>query len=315
MKTLAKIWTRFAPAQQPAGIEAPPAPPWYDRTDALSVLDDRRKSESLNDEEFEQLRHWAREGYIVVRDVVPTSDIDEMQSDLDSIWKRDDAIDGLVIANLRLQPSDPPDLEHKELVLLNAATREHLQRAFSWRVHSFCLHSEATRRIFYNEELIRWCSLIFGTKAYPINTINFAYGSSQNLHQDTAVFYVKPMNYLIGIWLACENIHPESGPLVYYPGSQRESLFPDFQDYPKVNLRNCAPALIDVYYRYVEDISRRYPRKTFTPRKGEVFMWHPMMIHGGDAIRNKELTRQSYVCHYVPAGCDKSAEAVGPFNW
>jgi phytanoyl-CoA hydroxylase len=290
-------------------------PPWFDRVDALRILARRRKVENLKDEEFEQLRHWVEDGYITLNDLAPASDIDEMQDDLDRIWTMHDPIDNLVIANVRVNPEDKPDLTHKQLLSLDRTTREKLKLAFSWRVHSFCLHSKATHRLFYNDRLVRWCSLIFGRQAYPINTINFAYGSSQNLHQDTAVFFIKPMNSLIGMWLACEDIHPDSGPLVYYPGSHKDKLFSHFNDYPKINLRNCDPKLIDVYYRHVEEVSHRYERKVFTPRKGGIFMWHPMMIHGGDAILNKELTRRSYVCHYIPAGCDKSLEAVGPFNW
>jgi len=30
-----------------------------------------------------------------------------------------------------------------------------------------------------------------------------------------------PEGYLVGAWVAVEDIHPDSGPLVYYPGSHR----------------------------------------------------------------------------------------------
>jgi ectoine hydroxylase-related dioxygenase (phytanoyl-CoA dioxygenase family) len=162
-------------------------------------------------------------------------------------------------------------------------------------------------------EVARICSLILGCEARPSYSINFTFGSTQTLHQDTAVFCVWPMNYLVGAWLACEDIHPDSGPLVYYPGSHRENLFPDFDNYPQTNLKT-TPRMDD-YNRYLDEVSRRYERKTFIARKGEWFLWHGMMIHGGAAINNKTLTRRSYVCHYIPPGMNKEAEIVGPFNW
>ena len=123
------------------------------------------------------------------------------------------------------------------------------------------------------------------------------------------------MNYLVGAWLACEDIHPDSGPLVYYPVSHKEEFFPSFDNYPQTNLKTCKPDMIDEYYRYLEQVAHRYERKTFIAKKGELFLWHGMLIHGGDAIRNPELTRFSYVCHYIPPGFNKESEIEGPFNW
>jgi hypothetical protein len=57
-------------------------------------------------------------------------------------------------------------------------------------------------------------------------------------------------------------------------------------------------------------------RSTATPTDPAAPLWFDgMLIHGGEAIRNPDRTRRSYVCHYIPPGCDKSAEAQGPFNW
>jgi ectoine hydroxylase-related dioxygenase (phytanoyl-CoA dioxygenase family) len=73
--------------------------------------------------------------------------------------------------------------------------------------------------------------------------------------------------------------------------------------------------MMDEYYRYLGSVARRYERKTFIASKGDVLIWHGMLIHGGDTIRNPCLTRKSYVCHYIPPGFNKDSEIEGPFNW
>jgi ectoine hydroxylase-related dioxygenase (phytanoyl-CoA dioxygenase family) len=35
---------------------------------------------------------------------------------------------------------------------------------------------------------------------------------------------------MIGVWIACEDIKEDSGPLVYCPRSHREPLFPEFDN-------------------------------------------------------------------------------------
>jgi hypothetical protein len=289
--------------------------PWFDHPDALSTLERRRKHEGLSDGDFEALRHWVDHGYIVTRDLVPVSDVDGMLKDLDDVWTTSTPIEGLIIDNLRLRSEDPPGLPHSKLVTVDQATKEKVKRESNWRIHEFISYSESARRIFQNAKLARLCSLILGGEARPSYTINFTFGSSQDLHQDTAVFSISPMNHIVGAWLACEDIHPDSGPLVFYPGSHKESLFPGFDNYPQTTLKTCPKEMMGEYYRHLENVARRYERKTFIAKKGEWFLWHGMIIHGGDKIQNRELTRRSYVCHYIPPGMNKELEIHGPFNW
>ena len=307
----------FKPRPKPVKrwVNDPRETPWFDQPDALKVLEGRRKTESLTDEQFEQLRHWVDHGYIVARGLVPMEDVDGMLSDMDNVWTTSTPMDNLIIDNIKLRPEDPPGIPHSRLVTVDQATKEELKRGSPWRIHEFISHSSNAMRIFQSSKLGRLASLILGSEALPSYTINFTFGSMQNLHQDTAVFAISPMNHIVGAWLACEDIHPDSGPLVYYPGSHKENLFPGFDNYPQSILRTCPKEMMDEYHRYLEDVARRYERRTFLAKKGEWFLWHGMIIHGGDAIRNMALTRRSYVCHYIPPGMNKENEIQGPFNW
>jgi phytanoyl-CoA hydroxylase len=141
----------------------------------------------------------------------------------------------------RRADGEPRKLSHAELLALGTEEREWGGDNSRWRIRGFNNFSEGARRVFENAELNRLCSLVFNCPARPGYTINFMYGSEQELHQDTAVFNIMPPNYLIGVWVACEDVAEDSGPLVLYAGSHREPLFAGFDNYPQTNLRTASP--------------------------------------------------------------------------
>ena len=140
-------------------------------------------------------------------------------------------------------------------------------------------------------------------------------GSEQALHQDMAVFHIFPHDYLVGAWIACEEIRPESGPLVVYPGSHRCGMFPGFTDYPQTNLRTADAATSAAYQTWVDDVAVRHPRHEFLAHKGEVLLWHGMLVHGGAPVGRRGVSRKSMVLHYTVRGADRGREVRGPFNW
>jgi len=286
--------------------------PWYDRKDAHACIDVR---EGLSDAEVHALRKWVDDGYFVVKQAVSPKLVDEMVGDLESLWLANRPFEDLQIEEVRLDPNMPPGISHSDLLGLEQEKRLDLRDHSTWRVHGFNRFSGAAQAIYESEPIKNWCSLVFAQEAFPQYTINFMYGSRQDLHQDTCVFHVHPKNYLIGVWLACEDIHADSGPLIYYPGSHKEPLYPKFDNYPQTNLRTCAPSETTVYYDWLKNLSKKYNKEQFIARKGDILLWHGQLIHGGDAVVNPELTRKSYVCHYIPEGCNKHHEVTGPFNW
>jgi len=109
-------------------------------------------------------------------------------------------------------------------------------------------------------------------------------GSEQALHQDMAVFHIWPCNFLIGAWIACEDVAEGSGPLVLYPGSHRAPFFPGFTQYPQTNLRTADRETFRRYQDYVDDLATRFERREFRATKGQVLFWHGILIprRGGD---------------------------------
>ena len=290
--------------------------PWFDQPNPLEILENRRCKEQLGEEDYHLLRKWVTDGYCVVSGVIPDDAIDSMLLDFDKLWTADQPFDGLPFFNLRLGPhGSPVTLSHAELLKFGLTKRLEARDNSHWRINHFDAYSAGAKTIYHNPELIRLTSLIFACLSAPEATLNFMYGSAQDAHQDTAVFHIFPPNYLIGAWIACEDISPDSGPLMFYPGSHREPIFAKFDNYPQTNLRTSDPELVQAYREYVNELTSKYNRELFFAKKGEVLLWHGMMLHGGSEIKNPKQTRKSYVIHYIPAGMNVGNEVMGPFNW
>lgn len=290
--------------------------PWFDQPDALQILEERRREENLSDADYQKLHKWVTDGYFVLTSAVDQTLVDQMVTDLEEVWSAEHPKEGLTICDVRTEPDAPPrHMTHSELLSFSKEQRDKMKIWSHWRIHEFFPHSPACNSIHDHEEFIRVASLVFGRPANAEYTINFAYGSRQNLHQDSAVFHLFPPNYLAGLWLACEDITPESGPLVYYPGSHKEKMFPEFDNYPQTNLKTCSKETAERYHKYLDRLAEKYERKQFLGKKGQVLFWHGMLIHGGDAVLEPSKTRNSYVCHYVPPGMKQDHRIEGPFNW
>ena len=166
--------------------------PWSDRPDALDRLAQQKESGCLNDEEYEQLRHWCDDGYVNVPSMVDGERIDAMLHDLDRIWTTDSAIPGLTISGAKVSPDDPQEVPHHRIVGVTKAQRTKTRDSVRWRVHGFFNHSDAARAIFHDAGVKRMADKLLGVSTKKSYTINFMYGSQQKLHQDMMVFAVGP---------------------------------------------------------------------------------------------------------------------------
>jgi ectoine hydroxylase-related dioxygenase (phytanoyl-CoA dioxygenase family) len=262
---------------------------------------------------FEQ---WIRDGYFVVRDVVDPADLDGMTSVLDGLWESDAAVPGLVLLDLRESPDAPArQVPHNELLALPPDAGRECAR----RPTGASTASTITRRPPAGSSTPAACaalvSRLFGRRAHPFAAINFMTGSQQHLHQDMAVFHIYPHDFLVGAWIACEDVRADCGPLVIHPGSHRSGMFQGFTDYPQSNLRTADGATSAAYQRWVEDVAARHPPHEFLARKGDVLVWHGMLVHGGAPVLRRGTTRKSMSSTTRVRGADRTREVHGPFNW
>lgn len=290
--------------------------PWFDQPNALELLDQKFASEQIDQFQFENLKKWVVDGYIVLDNIVETSDIDQMVSTLDGLWTAEKPIPNLTLLGVRREKNEElASLSHAEILEIPSEKRLKMPNLSNWRIHEFWAQNSGAKNLFQNKKIHSICNSIFDKNSYARSTINFMFGSAQEIHQDMAVFHIHPQNYLIEVWIACEDIHPDSGPLIYYPGSHRIPFFSGFSDYPQTQLRTLPQEKCDEYYQYLHSEMKNFERKEFLAKKGQVFMWHGALVHGGSAIKNSSLTRKSFVIHFLANGVDKTSEIKGPFNW
>ena len=135
--------------------------PWFDRPDALELLQSRRRREHLSDADTELLARWTTDGYCVAAGIIPADLIDSMLLDLDNAWTAEQPFAGLDFCDLRFGPGDPvAKTSHHDLLQASAAERLYARSHSNWRTASFHNFSDGARAIFRHQELKRLCSLI-----------------------------------------------------------------------------------------------------------------------------------------------------------
>ncbi|WP_297491348.1 phytanoyl-CoA dioxygenase family protein [Acidocella sp.] len=128
--------------------------------------------------------------------------------------------------------------------------------------------------------------------------------SQREWHQDD---YLNPsfVNcWYAAVWIALGDIHPDSGPFEYIPGSHRWPLMrgdrlrallgPQGEElhWAKFSERISSPA---VNY---EIARRRAPVRAFTAKRGDVLIWHARLMHQGAKPKVPGMERRSLIAHY-----------------
>jgi hypothetical protein len=113
--------------------------------------------------------------------------------------------------------------------------------ALSARIQDGWKTVDEVRQLARNENIATALKQLLGRQSLPFQTLNFPIGTRQLTHSDTIHFNSIPSNFMVGVWVALEDIDEENGPLLYYPGSQKLheytmhdfDLEPGYQNYSK----------------------------------------------------------------------------------
>jgi|SRR5690554_2089583 len=200
-----------------------------------------------------------------------------------------------------------PGLDHDFLDILVQNVHEHYDPAFrenptfATRLPDIWRQVDEVHRLAVNPVILAMLEQLLERKPLPFQTLNFPTGTRQAAHSDTIHFNSIPAGYMVGVWVAMEDITPDNGPLIYYPGSHKlpEMTMQDFGLEPGYE-----------QYREYEEAMRDYVETTGLTselgiiRKGEILIWHANLIHGGAPQTDPTLSRHSQVTHYYFADCE-----------
>lgn len=154
-----------------------------------------------------------------------------------------------------------------------------------------------------NPAILQLLQTLYGRQAFPFQTLNFPHGTQQPYHSDAVHFHSVPERYMCGVWLALEDIGPDQGPLVYYPGSHRWPVLGNDQLMRTgVGSQYGTQQVFEAAWQALVAQAGLKPA-TFHARKGQALIWTANLLHGGMPHTDPTRTRWSQVTHYYFKDC------------
>lgn len=254
---------------------------WLDRPDALLEVERRRQAGAIDAQQAEICTKWIFDGYFVAPGLIG-------RDELDAAWNAyEGAIaDGRIV--VQPEPVGPDD-------------------PFPGRSLDPHRKVPELRALQHHPKILAITDLLLGRRTLPFQTIMGHKGSSQRPHSDTIHMTTYPLGYLVANWIAFEDVHPDSGPLEYYPRSHRlipPILSGELALAPREYKKRGGAAYSEKYEPAVERhiAAARLEPEYFLAKAGDVLFWHANLIHGGAPRRNAALSRKALVCHYFAEG-------------
>jgi len=235
----------------------------------------------------EEKEHWNTRGFLVLKGFFSAEKIDGFLEESHRVWRNRTTEAGNITIDVlegelkgqRILMRDAPDS------VLNHAHK----------VNDLFLDLESCRSLNLDIRLSRILGKLLDGKPAVINSLSFIKGSQQPFHFDT-YFMPPPVRHRMVVSSIClEDQTNDSGPLTYFPGSQK--IEPWVFDHGGINAMDNNLEQASSYA--TDQISRlNLEQETFVGDKGDVFIWHSQLYHGGMPINNPKKTRRTLVTHY-----------------
>jgi len=263
--------------------------PWLDEAHPDIRAYVAAQSDRLGFDLAEKLQRWHDDGLVIFENVVDPRLIDALDSDVE--YLRRHPMDFAIEVELRGEQGDIKRLSADELDSSGIKFNN---------IHTI---SRAAAKLSLAREVMQFLGHVFRGPPCTLQSLTFHRGSQQPIHVDYP--YVRcqsPLAFLAASWIPLEDIHPDSGPLAYYPGSHRAEVT-DLFDWGNGSIVFEPDSVRQPQdlsdYLAARMASAGIEPKVFCPRKGDVLVWHGNLAHAGSTIVNPALTRKSYVTHYT----------------
>lgn len=248
---------------------------WLDRGDSAVLTPQKEGFQQFSSQLQQKILQWSSKGYMVLENHFSPATCDAITREIDMLMKK-----GI----LQFKWGNKLMFANKKSALIRQVTEE----AAISKLLNFLLDKEMV----------------------PFQTINFIAGSGQRAHSDSVHMTTYPLGYLLAIWIALEDVHPDSGPLFYYPGSHKLPYLLNNDWNTNSSFLSLGKHDYPDYEDMIEELLQKnqYPREELIAKKGDVLIWHANLVHGGTPIKNPALTRKSMVVHYYASDVIKYHE-------
>ncbi|WPP52893.1 phytanoyl-CoA dioxygenase family protein [Catalinimonas niigatensis] len=239
--------------------------PWLDQGDSSVLLPQKPQFHKLSEKTQSAIINWSRDGYAILRGFYSAEQVTMINDEVEKL-----------IREKRLPVKD--------------------QRKMMFAVKYSALLNQAINQA----ELVRTLELLMGTPIELFQSANFLTGTQERAHSDFIHMSSYPYGYLLGVWVALEDIDRDNGPLFFYPGSHKLAYLMNADYNHGGNQWSLGKDAKQNYNEAIEKLIKQnnLQLKYFHASKGDVLIWHANMLHGGSKINDPGRTRHSMVMHY-----------------
>ena len=267
--------------------------PWIDQksVDIEYFLNSKKLDGTSEFDLKAKLEFWEKNGYVIFEQVIPIKTINQFLKGFEIFIENRKESESKVFIETQSYTKDR--IQHAKNVSDEIIKGKHIKHL---ELHSLITSG---KQLMLNKTIVDFLSIIFQDTIIGIQSLTFRYGSQQPAHQDFA--YVKPgePSHLAASWIPLENINKNAGPLFYYEGSHKIKKF--YFGNGILHGVKGSKRTANEFSKYLVDECERLnlKKKELQIKKGDVLLWHSALVHGGVAIKEPELTRKSFVCHYT----------------
>lgn len=263
--------------------------PWIDRPDANIDRFLDTASANYDFDLRQKLTEWRDRGIVIFEQVVDPALIDAYLADIAYLKEHHKAY----TMTAELRGSQNPIAHY---------TREQLDMS-GFKFNQMHQYSLAAVEMSLTREVMQFLAAIFEAPPVLQQSLTFYMGSQQPIHLDYPYVRIQTrLAHLAATWIPLEDIHPDSGPLAYYPGSHKTDVsgFFDWGGGSILYEPDSDKKPIEFSYYLADRMKEtKSEPQVFLPKKGDVLIWHGNLSHEGTKIVDQARTRRSYVTHYT----------------
>ncbi|CAJ0955648.1 unnamed protein product, partial [Mesorhabditis belari] len=247
---------------------------------AQGVIDWSRDGHVLT---AEQKKFYEREGYIVIRNVVPQYELDRYQKRFMEICKMKGVAQSMTVMR-------DMTIARSEYVPGEKAIMKVQDFGDDPILFDYCKYPAIVDTVkdligTPNSNLLAMHTMLINK---PPDSGSLT--SRHPMHQDLQYFPFRPADFICCSWTAMEKITRANGCLVVVPRTHKGPLLP--HEYPKWE------GGVNPMYHGIQSYDPKMPRLHVEMEAGDTVFFHPLLIHGSGTNRTNGF-RKAISCHYA----------------